>query len=776
MAKVPRGVLETFFRMGLKPQWDADIWARILRQQTRALFTHRVTGKQNLLEVAMKTLSVILGHGRWIALAVAVLVCGIMVYQADATVGNKVKFTNLKGLVTDSHARPVVGATVYFIDSTTVNTTPITPPDIASGVAAAYDEPLEDIVNNTAVAKTLPQAKTNKKGQFSVRKLNSATTYFAFVVPAATDTNYLPGGDASRIAFKPTAVARKTGLTIQVSWATPSGATYIGSTACYVCHGPGGAADISSNKKHAHSLMFMRPLQPSANQDPSAHAGWLDLANKFTPATDYKTPRTGTTVETLWFQEFNNSQSNKFVISETKGNNVDPTTGKAGDVWLKAYLWTTATATTNGNFYVTLENVNNPTDPNNFLQLQVPLTMGGYIRQRLLVTPPGLKGLYQFITYQAITGSASQGSVSYYDRTRKAFVEGGSGGGGLTNFYTYNSAKKQISLHVPPAGTETVMGCATCHIGAGDYQPFPDPTTGETMAHTVGDPNGFDSGGDGQTQDIGITCEQCHGPGSQHRAEALKGVNPPPPATKGKKQTVVDYTAKFIVNPGLLCADRASVVCGRCHDGGEVTNSENFPPVGISRAQYLTYVTGPLNSRHTRYPDNLHDRGGHEGVAYEDYLCAQHSHNQRQLVACDDCHDAMGDSAYRYFLKGDPDDPNSPLCQRCHAIDINTHTVEKTGNVMSGSMMACRNCHMTRTGRGGAGRPGLILGTPTGLSSDANITYWQGDQSSHVMDVPHKFSPGVAGVQPGLAMPVPYTNACGTCHDASKLQFQAPSN
>jgi hypothetical protein len=60
---------------------------------------------------------------------------------------------------------------------------------------------------------------------------------------------------------------------------------------------------------------------------------------------------------------------------------------------------------------------------------------------------------------------------------------------------------------------------------------------------------------------------------------------------------------------------------------------------------------------------------------------------------------------------------------------------------------------MTRTGKGGAGTPGLILaGQITGLSSDANIIYWQNDQSSHVMDVPHKFSPGVAGTpDPALA-------------------------
>jgi hypothetical protein len=66
----------------------------------------------------------------------------------------------------------------------------------------------------------------------------------------------------------------------------------------------------------------------------------------------------------------------------------------------------------------------------------------------------------------------------------------------------------------------------------------------------------------------------------------------------------------------------------------------------------------------------------------------------------------------------------------------------------------------------------LLLGTPTGITTDANITYWEGDQSAHNWFVPRKFDPGIAGVVPGSAMPSPYTNSCGTCHDASKLPFQ----
>jgi hypothetical protein len=84
---------------------------------------------------------------------------------------------------------------------------------------------------------------------------------------------------------------------------------------------------------------------------------------------------------------------------------------------------------------------------------------------------------------------------------------------------------------------------------------------------------------------------------------------------------------------------------------------------------------------------------------------------------------------------------------------------------------------MVGTSNEGAGRPGLLLGTPKSTAlvpdpTDANITYWEYDSRSHVMDVPSKFSAGVAGVQPGLAMPTPYTSSCGICHDASKLQYQ----
>ena len=43
------------------------------------------------------------------------------------------------------------------------------------------------------------------------------------------------------------------------------------------------------------------------------------------------------------------------------------------------------------------------------------------------------------------------------------------------------------------------------------------------------------------------------------------------------------------------------------------------------------------------------------------------------------------------------------------------------------------------------------------------------DISSHLFDVPRKDNPAVKGVEPGKVMPIPYTNACGECHEVDKL-------
>jgi hypothetical protein len=95
---------------------------------------------------------------------------------------------------------------------------------------------------------------------------------------------------------------------------------------------------------------------------------------------------------------------------------------------------------------------------------------------------------------------------------------------------------------------------------------------------------------------------------------------------------------------------------------------------------------------------------------------------------------------------------------------------------MKGQQTRCVACHMPGTANTGgiAGDYGRMLKTPPYATAqeEENNTYWQGPLKSHVFDVPRKTNIGVDGVPPGRAMPIPYTAACGTCHNVTELPFK----
>lgn len=676
--------------------------------------------------------------------------CALIVGQVDAvrTGTVRIKTVHARGVVTDTQNRPVSGAKVYFIDTTMLDTTsPMTATGILNGSTESYDEPLEDLVANVDLVKTLRHATTNAAGKFRVAGLKTNLMYYTFVKPSDKDADHLPGGDLSRLAISPNAIPHS-GVHIQVSWTPPADAEYIGTSACYVCH------DKPNFKKHAHQVGLQAAGRLTSNQDLNAHPSMGQFLAKFTEATAYTT----TGVKVLFYEDFDGSRGyDKFKIFE------DATGG--GKVYMKVYLWQTA-----GVYQVTLVNQLNKNDMP--LTLNVKLTYGGaFFRQLLLVDAPGRKGRYPFLQFQSFSDEVSQGKNAYYDQTRRVFrdYDGASffapGPDG-----TYGTADDVLAL---PAPTETFEGqCAGCHFTGNAVTK--DASTQELLASAVPDINGaFDAAGNGQPEEVNVGCEACHGPGSTHRTEALKAVTAP-------LTSRTNFKGKFIVNPALLGADRASMICGRCHEqvlGNSqlgvrevpLNNLEQFPRPGISRTEFLAqYVSRKSFAVDDLWQDGLHPKI-HRGQ-YSTWLKSKHARNTRQMVACDDCHDNHADTNFERFLRDDPNDPNSTLCQSCHAIDVASHTLEKTGSAMIGASQTCIACHMQRTAQSGAGQPGLVLGTPTGTASDVNLYYWRNDLSSHVMDVPTKFS--AAGVPPGLAMPVPYTNACGTCHDASKLQYQ----
>jgi hypothetical protein len=92
--------------------------------------------------------------------------------------------------------------------------------------------------------------------------------------------------------------------------------------------------------------------------------------------------------------------------------------------------------------------------------------------------------------------------------------------------------------------------------------------------------------------------------------------------------------------------------------------------------------------------------------------------------------------------------------------DIKAHTNAKVG--MGHTEIHCVDCHNTKGMQTGAG-------FGKGLVKKDGKNYWMNDITSHLFDVPGKDNVGVKGVEPGKAMPIPYTNACGKCHNVEAL-------
>jgi hypothetical protein len=104
-------------------------------------------------------------------------------------------------------------------------------------------------------------------------------------------------------------------------------------------------------------------------------------------------------------------------------------------------------------------------------------------------------------------------------------------------------------------------------------------------------------------------------------------------------------------------------------------------------------------------------------------------------------------------------DAKNSLCSTCHAgVAIKAHTERAVG--MEHDQIFCVDCHATKTMQTGAGTPGK--------SRDRKM-YWTNDITAHLFDVPRKTNKAVKGVDPSRAMPIPFTNACGECHDVSGL-------
>jgi predicted CXXCH cytochrome family protein len=630
--------------------------------------------------------------------------------------------------------------------------TPITATSIylAPFPAEDRDEPLEDAIRLKGA--TFPRATTDAQGSFAFAEVPEGR-FFIHVTPRADDVERLPGGDLSRRSY-PAGELRGRTITITLSGRASPAARHVGSSACLSCHG---------DKKHwaatAHKLGWTVPGAPGPLQDFSRHPNYGAALDSFPLVADH----TGGTRLELGDYDADRGDD-KFKLRLFGDTRLPIQT-----VYADLYLWRQSGSR---KYYLTLVNRLNQYDANSPAHLEIKLLYGGEVHdQRYIVSVPSALG-NRAGWYTALRFNMT-GRDNHLNRERRVWQD--------YKLYLWWSAgadgrvgTPDDVLTAPPVNTNTVQTmCAGCHFNG--WERYQDSATGQYMARAVNDPGGeLDIDDDPGVDEINVGCENCHGPGSEH---------------------VAARRAQFIVNPRLLSAERSSAMCGRCHDrrqgyGGAtigytqpVSVSGVLARPGISRRELLTEFTDPVKKGPTMrgpgredniWADDIHSNKPHQ--QYADFLKSKMYRNERQLVACSDCHDMHGGSPFPRGLIHDVEDPDSQLCQRCHAVDVLSHMEKKLNARMKGELTRCIDCHMPGTANTGgiAGNFGRMLLTPPYLdaSAEENNIYWEGPLRSHVFDVPTKNNIAVRGVTPGRAMPIPYTGSCGTCHKVDELPFK----
>lgn len=128
--------------------------------------------------------------------------------------------------------------------------------------------------------------------------------------------------------------------------------------------------------------------------------------------------------------------------------------------------------------------------------------------------------------------------------------------------------------------------------------------------------------------DAGISCEACHGPGSEH-------------FTGGGDKTK-------IVNPGNLPKDRAMMICGSCHSKGMSVDKIHPFPVNFRPGDDLAATF--VDAKPTTPGRNQQ---------YSEFLTSKHA---KIGMTCKSCHDPHGTTGIAFQLKK----PKEELCKGCH--------------------------------------------------------------------------------------------------------------
>lgn len=635
------------------------------------------------------------------------------------------------GFVKDTAGEPVIGATVYLVPNTDIPTAAIDLSSITAARASAVDEPLEDTI--AANGAGYARAVTDANGIYRITTVPPGGRFYLTVIPAATDTAHLPGGSQCRASQPDTALTGKQ-VDIKVSTRPSTTAQFVGPSVCLSCHGV----------VHELQTLHMNGIRVIAERGP------LQSAKVF-PDAEWNAPLAKFAADTTLYYYAYDAAKADWKLSET-----NPGAG----VSFTARLWVDPV---DGKYKVTLANVKGTDGAT--ATYEVELSYGGGIyKQRYAAKLPN--GSRYILPIQFNTQALPATEEATTPSGRWTWVQYNAG-----NWYTENTTTPESStLRIPGADKSFDNACAGCH--------FTGYSLNGNKASAVPDENGeYDYDGDGLAEAMNISCESCHGAGSEHWYRAGNG--------------------RSIVSPSLLTPEREVNICAQCHtrvkgNGGLQAGAPaaytteapldvngRMPAPGASRAEFLASHVSKIDDGLWTVAaggDDLHSQKHHQQAT--DFVKSKKYRNPYDLLTCASCHDVHGNSGLTHQIQSPLDASGGDyaaagsegLCLACHKPYLNGYpapagltvgqrmqqhwAAQGVANVSMGDIK-CIDCHMPKTAKSGSGlRQKLIAGTQ----------YWSGDISSHLFDVPLRAD--ITNKSANM-MPIAYTNGCGGCHTAA---------
>jgi hypothetical protein len=282
--------------------------------------------------------------------------------------------------------------------------------------------------------------------------------------------------------------------------------------------------------------------------------------------------------------------------------------------------------------------------------------------------------------------------------------------------------------------------CAACHVTgfslAGDTQKG-------YLASAAPDRDGvIDLDGDGRLEQLFVSCEACHGPGSEHVERTPRG--------------------QAILSPSLLTPERQTLLCGKCHSNPRgkagslppLDAEGHMPEPGERRKTYLRDHVSRVDAASEDLFPSGDSRHAHQ--QYTEFLRSPKARSANVLVTCSDCHAPHREQDFPTSLRAAPNDDRA--CTACHAkvSDSHAHALDKTGydhvRAVDPNKLSCTACHMVRTAAGGARPIALVDKSP----ATPEVTYLGGDRASHRFEY--------SGRARAREQPIAATQACASCH------------